>query len=200
MPIDRSRCGRSASAARHTAGAVVAALGIRDAVIHLELFRRGDQWVFLEIACRHGGVSVVDRIRRSYGVDLIEESHLANVQAPTALATRRETASQSVDGAGASGWLIVPMTETGPHTVLAMQPPELVPSLEEATLPQVGDQVDDAFRPFPTLGSFLFAGNDEAQVEADMRTVIKTFEIHLEPVALRGADRPHLNRSTEETQ
>jgi len=189
-----------------TADSVLEALGIEDAVIHLELFRRGEEWVFLEVACRHGGVSVVDHIRDVFDVDLIEESYLANVMAPSRLSEVADRTPVRRYGGGSSGWLIVPMQVHGEHTVEAVSGPHGAPGVFGSSVPQVGDVVDDAFRPFPTLGTFLLSGADEAAVLTDIETVVTTFEVALTPTTTHQAaepDRPVqvpvATASTEET-
>lgn len=171
------------ASAEVTAGTVLAALGLEDAVVHLELFRRGQDWVFLEIACRHGGVAVVDHVRHVFGVNLIKESYLANVMAPTHLAELSDPTPVRRDGGGCSGWLIIPMQVHGPHIVEAVEGPQGAAGIFDSSLPQVGDVVDDAFRPFPTLGAFLFSGADEAALLSDIEAVVATFKADLTPAA-----------------
>ncbi|MGX6601657.1 ATP-grasp domain-containing protein [Micromonosporaceae bacterium Da 78-11] len=49
---------------------VVDALGLRDGVTHLEVFKSADGYLIGEIACRPGGGGIVPQIRHQYGVDL----------------------------------------------------------------------------------------------------------------------------------
>lgn len=50
--------------------AVVAALGLRDGITHLEVLRSGGEYLVGEIAARPGGCGVADVVRHRYGVDL----------------------------------------------------------------------------------------------------------------------------------
>jgi hypothetical protein len=50
--------------------AVVAALGVRDGITHLEVLRSGGDYLVGEIAARPGGCGVTDVVRQRYGVDL----------------------------------------------------------------------------------------------------------------------------------
>ncbi|WP_247672262.1 MULTISPECIES: ATP-grasp domain-containing protein [Micromonospora] len=49
---------------------VVDALGLRDGVTHLEVFKSPDGYLIGEIACRPGGGGITAQIRHQYGIDL----------------------------------------------------------------------------------------------------------------------------------
>ena len=48
---------------------VVSALGLRDSVTHLEVFRTGGRWVVGEIACRPGGSGIPTNLRAAHDFD-----------------------------------------------------------------------------------------------------------------------------------
>ncbi|GAB3285489.1 ATP-grasp domain-containing protein [Kineosporia babensis] len=173
--------GELVAGAREVADRCVSALGIADAVIHLELFRSAGEWIFLEIACRHGGAAVVPHLQEIFGVDLLDESYRANVLDPSLVPPAREQTPLRPEHA-CSAWLLAPMKASGQFTVTAVHPPEDVPGIVSARLPEAGDVVTDEFRPFPHLGVFILAGADEETVRRDIHQVLATYRVDLQSV------------------
>ncbi|MDX6682590.1 MAG: hypothetical protein QOG94_2629 [Solirubrobacteraceae bacterium] len=95
--------GADADAVRALTRDSVAALGLRDGVVHLECFDTAGGLVVGELTCRPGGGGVAGTLRRGCGVDVWQELLLAELGAASAV-----DAAQPAQGGAVHGWTWAP--------------------------------------------------------------------------------------------
>jgi biotin carboxylase len=155
---------------------VVAALGLRDGVTHLEVLRCPDGFLIGEIACRPGGIGVVPMIRHQYGVDLWKAFLATQLGEPVDLT----------------------VTDRGGHTIEYKLPrpsgtvTSITPAAELRAVPgvvqadvhvEVGDTMDGPSDASHHAGIVLVHAEDETQVAARIAELDRRFEIRVRPTA-----------------
>ncbi|MFC8448799.1 acetyl-CoA carboxylase biotin carboxylase subunit family protein [Kitasatospora sp. NPDC057223] len=160
---------------------VLEPLGLRDSVIHLELFHTpDDELVFLEIGNRFGGAGVPWHQRTAFGVDLVREAVLACLGRPSEL----RTPTTMLDHPDSSGWLYVPLAVKEPQVVTRVTGlGELPGSILDSSTPAVGDVLRAGEDVWPNAGRFLVGGRSSAEVEQAMTQIIATYAVTTAPVA-----------------
>ncbi|MFC9325581.1 acetyl-CoA carboxylase biotin carboxylase subunit family protein [Kitasatospora sp. NPDC057015] len=160
---------------------VLKPLGLRDSVIHLELFHTpDDELVFLEIGNRFGGAGVPWHQRTAFGVDLVREAVLACLGRPSEV----RTPTSLLDHRGSSGWLYVPLTVQEPHVVSRITGlDELPDSVLDSRTPAVGEVLEPSGDVWPNAGRFLVGGRTSAEVERDMTRIVATYALATTPIA-----------------
>ncbi|KAB0686476.1 ATP-grasp domain-containing protein [Burkholderia territorii] len=151
--------------------ACIAALDLTLTPFHLELFVRPDgELVFLEVGARVGGSEVPHLINKVFGVNLYEHWLRGLGGTPIEAPVKR--------GDPSGGWLVIPKPRALPCRVLHASPMRSrVSSIWRELIPAAGDVLEpggsyDALH----SGRFIFTGRAEADIEADIRAVIDTFE------------------------
>lgn len=156
---------------------VLDTLGLTDSTFHLELFHTpDDELVFLEIGNRFGGAGISWHQRTVFGVDLAKEAVLACLDRPSELA--RPTTMLDQETPGASGWLYMPLADTGPSRVIGVTGiDELPDTIVSADIPAVGDVLNTGRDVWRTAGRFLVGGDSEAAVERSMTQIVDTYTL-----------------------
>lgn len=155
----------------------IAALGLTGTPFHLELFVTGDgSLVFLEVGARVGGSEVPHLINKVFGINLFQ--HWLKGMAGDIVPLPAKSADPS------GGWLVIPKPRELPCRVLAagsMKP--RIGSIWRELLPEPGE-ILEAGGSYDALhsGRFIFTGPNEADIEADIRNTIKSFEFKAEPL------------------
>lgn len=162
---------------------VLRTLGLRDSVIHLELFHTpGDELVFLEIGNRFGGAGISWHQRTVFGVDLAREAVLACMGRPSEVSTPR-TMLDHRDPAS-SGWLYLPLNVPEPRVVSRITGLEDLPdSVLGSRVPAVGDVLRGTGDVWPNTGGFLVGGPSPTEVEKDMARIVDTYALTTAPAA-----------------
>lgn len=155
----------------------IAALGLRTTPFHLELFVQDDgSLVFLEVGARVGGSEVPHLTNKAFGVNLFE--HWLR-----GLAGER-VAVPPKHGDPSGGWLVVPKPRELPCRVEVATPMKgFVESIWRELLPAPGEVLEpggsyDALH----AGRFIFLGAREEQIEADIRSVMQSFQFKAVPL------------------
>ncbi|MFF8838151.1 acetyl-CoA carboxylase biotin carboxylase subunit family protein [Streptomyces sp. NPDC015130] len=163
---------------------VVEALGLRDSVIHLELFHTpDDELVFLEIGNRFGGAGISWHQRTVFGVDLAREAVLACLGRPSEV----ETSKIMIDHPNprSSGWLYMPLAAEEPRLVTAVTGLDGLPdSVLGTRIPALGDVLESSGSVWPNAGGFLVGGRSSAEVEKDMAKIVETYALITAPLAV----------------
>jgi len=58
------------------------ALGGFNSVYHMEIFRKGEELIFLEVGCRAGGADIVEEVFSAFGVNLATHDFFVNARIP----------------------------------------------------------------------------------------------------------------------
>ena len=165
---------------------VLETLGLRDSVIHLELFHTpDDELVFLEIGNRFGGAGICWHQRTVFGVDLAREAVLACLGRPSEV--RSGTTMLDHRDPRASGWLYTPLDAKEPRVVSRITGLDELPgSVLGSRVPSVGDVLDAGGDIWPSTGGFLVGGRSPAEVEKDMAQIVSTYVLTTTPAAPAG--------------
>lgn len=156
---------------------VLDVLGLRDSVIHLELFHTSDdKLIFLEIGNRFGGAGIGWHQHAVFGIDLAREAVLAcmgrqsEVREPTTMLDHPDYAS--------SGWLLMPLTAMESRMVTGITGlDELPDSVLSTKIPAVGEVLEVSGSVWPNSGGFLIGGQSAGEVEKDMMQIINTYSL-----------------------
>jgi len=153
---------------------VLAALGLRDDVFHLEFFLTDHgQVVFLEVANRVGGAWVWKHLKEIYGLDLIEEAHLACRAEPAASSDTCRIINS--ENHGSSGWFFLGSSVAGRisgWTGLDRLPDDV----RCAELAMVGTTPAPESETFYSPGRFLVAGKSRVAVIQAFETIESTVQ------------------------
>jgi hypothetical protein len=153
----------------------VSALGLRRTPFHLEVFLTpADELVFLEVGGRVGGSEVPHLLNKLFGVNLYE------VWLRSLVGERVPVPAKAGDPTG--GWLLIPKPDRPVRVVRADRMGERVPTIWRELVPDPGEILEpggsyDALH----SGRFIFTGDREDVIEADIHRVIKEFEMIAEP-------------------
>lgn len=153
------------------------ALEMRDKPFHLELFvTPDDDLVFVEVGGRVGGSEVPHLLNRVFGVNLYEVwlRAMAGERVPIA----------PTDDDRSGGWLIVPKPAQLPARVRrAPSMLQEIPGLWRELVPDVGEVLEPGGS-YDSLhsGRFIFLGDRQDQVLADVRRVLDVFRLETEHV------------------
>lgn len=174
---------RRDEAAEFTA-ACLDALGLDDGAFHFELFRTDTgELVFLEVGMRPGGGEIGFVHRDVLGIDLFGEAFRAALDLPPL-----GDAGGFADPSG-GGFVMVPERGPLPSRVVARTPMRgRVPEVYGELLPAVGAVFDGRGGYYQIGGRFWLRGRDEAAIRAAVDTVIRTYELEVEPVQAPGRE------------
>jgi ATP-grasp domain len=170
--------------------AVLAALGVRDSVFHLEVFAVEpagpgpyDGLVFLEAAARPGGAEVPAIWREVYGIDLLEIAVRLQIG-------ERPAPVLPVDLSGrAAGYLLIPEPASKPCRVRSVT--SLigdVPAMYAEVLPEPGAILNGTGGPKETGGRYRFRAGSAQEIEDAIRRVLADYRLDWEPVTDRTID------------
>ncbi|SDI71915.1 ATP-grasp domain-containing protein [Actinokineospora alba] len=167
---------------------VMAALGVRDSVFHLEVFvvdrpadptavpAAYDDLVFLEVAARPGGAELPHLWREVYGLDLLEVATRLTLGESPRLAP-------SAAGGEAGGYLLMPEPPVRPCRVVSTTSLlDRVPEMYAEVLPAPGAVLDGTGGAKETGGRYRFRAATGRDVERAVRQVIDAYELAWEPV------------------
>jgi hypothetical protein len=156
----------------------LAALGLRDSAFHLEAFLVGDDdFVFLEVAGRVGGLPIPKHFATVYGVDLVGEAIAACLGGPADGGLRTHLDLQP-PGVGASGYVHCALPGQGPRRVRAVHGLDDIPdSVVDAEIPAVGDVRRDGTGMACPAGTFILTGPSGAAVEKDIHRIVETYRL-----------------------
>ncbi|GAA1171077.1 biotin carboxylase [Kitasatospora gansuensis] len=167
---------------------LLAALGVRSSVFHLEVFAvdpagpgEYDGLVFLEVAARAGGAELPHLWREVYGLDLLEVA--------TRLSLGESPTLPELDPAGpAGGYLLMPEPPVRPCRVLSTTPLiDRVPAMYAEVLPEPGTVLNGTGGAKETGGRYRFRAGSGAEIERAIRQVLDEYELTWEPVAQPAA-------------
>jgi hypothetical protein len=163
------------------ASSVLQRLGLQNSSFHLEAFlTSGGDFVFLEVACRFGGAGVPRQLRLVYGFDIVEESLLACMQLPSRW--RGAGTVLGTPSVGASGWLYMPVPGETRSRVRGVHGLDARPdSVIFAEIPNVGEVLDPAGF-YIASGKFVLSGAGTESVERDLRRIMDTYAVDVEPL------------------
>lgn len=150
---------------------VMHALNHRDGVFHLEVFRRGDRFIFGECAGRVGGGLIAEVIDRKFGVDLHDEWARSVLDIPSTIKTEY-VAEQHY------GWIHLPAP---PGRLVSLPTAEELKSLpgvlEVEVRLSVGDEVGDCSQDSAMrVARALIAGTTDEEVAVRLKATAKWFE------------------------
>ncbi|MFD3549780.1 acetyl-CoA carboxylase biotin carboxylase subunit family protein [Streptomyces sp. NPDC058655] len=182
---------------------VLAALGVRDSVFHLEVFAVGpeapaapavapvpdatpvpgdyDDLVFLEVAARAGGAELPHLWREVYGLDLLEVAARMSLGESLVL-------PPLAPGGEAAGYLLMPEPPVRPCRVLSTTSLiDRVPEMYAEVLPEPGAVLNGTGGAKETGGRYRFRAGSGRAVELAIRQVIDAYDLDWEPVSGRDA-------------
>ncbi|BBH16815.1 hypothetical protein Back2_11020 [Nocardioides baekrokdamisoli] len=161
--------------------AAVAALGLRDGVTHIELFRTPDGLVLGEAACRPAGGGIPDAIRLAYGVDLWD------LMMRLTLGESVEVSATTPESVGVNYHLPVQ-----PGRIKALSSASdlaALPGVMEVDMHhRVGDRIPDTVNSSYTTGVVHLAVPDVASVPSAITEVLDHYVLDVRP-------RPWVSRS-----
>ncbi len=163
---------------------VLAALGVRSSVFHLEVFTvdpagPGEYGglVFLEVAARAGGAELPHLWREVYGLDLLE------VAARLALGESPSWGPLDPEGK-AGGYLLMPEPPVRPCRVLSTTSLiDAVPAMYAEILPEPGEILNGTGGAKETGGRYRFRADSGAEIELAIRQVLAGYHLVSEPVS-----------------
>lgn len=168
---------------------VLAALGVRRSVFHLEVFAvdpggpsgpsgpgEYDDLVFLEVAARAGGAELPHLWREVYRLDLLDVA--------VRLSLGESPSLPEVDPAGeAGGYLLMPEPPTRPCRVLSTVPLiDRVPAMYTEVLPEPGAILNGTGGAKETGGRYRFRAGSGKEIEQAIRQVLTEYRLEWEPV------------------
>ncbi|MFI6015459.1 ATP-grasp domain-containing protein [Streptomyces sp. NPDC051243] len=152
---------------------VVQALGLRDGVTHLELFKTAEGFVVGEIAGRPGGGGIVEAVRRHCGVDLWEMFWASSLGEKPEIRPRRPD--------DILGTVMLP---TRPGRITRLSTPEELSASSGVVAVQmsmkVGDVVPAELTSATTTGLVFFSAPDEAAVPERLADLAATYALEVE--------------------
>ncbi|MFB7462286.1 acetyl-CoA carboxylase biotin carboxylase subunit family protein [Streptomyces sp. NPDC056224] len=163
---------------------VLAALGVRSSVFHLEVFAvdpagpgEYDGLVFLEVAARAGGAELPHLWREVYGLDLLEVA--------ARLSLGESPSLPDLDLAGrAGGYLLMPEPPVRPCRVLSTTSLiDRVPAMYAEVLPEPGAVLNGTGGAKETGGRYRFRADTGAEIERAIRQVLAEYDLAWEPVS-----------------
>jgi biotin carboxylase len=151
------------------------ALGLRDGVAHVELYRSHDGFRVGEAACRPAGGGIVEAIRHQHGVDLWEAFWSLGLGDAPAL-----------DVVSTDGLVVNVNLPIRPGRILEMSSEEeiraAVPGLIDMRMTMsVGDVVSSDLNSSSTPGVVLFRARDEAEIATTLSSLRRAFRLEVEP-------------------
>jgi biotin carboxylase len=149
---------------------VVAALGLRDGVTHLEVLRGERGYLVGEIACRPGGCGVPATIRHQYGVDLDEAFVATSIDDPVRIEPLRR--------GGHTVWYTLPRPAGEVIAVTAAEELLAVPGVLEASVDvRVGDSFTARADSSVYSGIVVLHAATEAEIPYLLAEVDRAFHI-----------------------
>ncbi|WNI16407.1 ATP-grasp domain-containing protein [Actinacidiphila sp. ITFR-21] len=158
---------------------VLAAVGLRSGVAHVEMFRTASGLLVGEIACRPPGGGVVEGLALQYGVDLWQAFLETSLGLPPTLRPRH------------AGHIVAnTMLPARPGRITAITPAETLealPGVLRATMTRrVGDIVDADLYSTSHTGVVLFAADDEREIPVRLRELAQLYELAVTPAPEPG--------------
>lgn len=151
------------------------ALGLRDGVIHVELFRTDDGFLIGEAACRPAGGGILEALRYQYGVDLWDAFW------DIGLGGTPELAPGAADGIVVNVHLPI-----RPGRIVALSSPEELrstcPGLIELRMTmQVGEVISADLNSSSSTGLVFFRASDEAEVYRTLASLLSAYRLEVAP-------------------
>ncbi|WP_432102057.1 ATP-grasp domain-containing protein [Streptomyces sp. bgisy091] len=163
---------------------VVAAMGMRNGVTHLEVFRCARGYLVGEIACRPGGIGTTPMISHQYGVDLWSAFLATELGEPV-----------DVEESDRGGHTIQYTLPRPAGTVVSITPEEelrAVPGVYQAHVKaRVGEVFAGPVDASHNAGIVMLHADDATQMHERVAALDRTFDIRVEPGtnASAGCDR-----------
>ena len=150
-------------------------LRLPNGVFHLEAFWENDAFTFLEIGMRPGGAEIVPAI------ELATEINLSNEHVKCQIGLEPTMAKEKYKY---FGWLNFPCklnNDKELHIKSIEFGNKYLETLKIKNIPNIGERGDVYFTNYSkNIGSFVFASNDEKQMENDMKYIIENYKITFE--------------------
>ncbi|WP_456786159.1 ATP-grasp domain-containing protein [Cellulomonas sp. P5_C5] len=154
----------------------VKALGLRDGVAHVELFRSHDGFRIGEAACRPPGGGIVEAIRHQHGVDLWE--------AYWSVSLGNEPVLEVVSTTGLVVNVNLPIR---PGRIVELSTEEEIraacPGLIDIRMTMsVGDVISSDLNSSSTPGVVFFRARDEAEITATLASLRRAYRLEVTPI------------------
>jgi biotin carboxylase len=174
ITIDDVQLSRKAS---QFTSAILEKVGLGNGTFNCEAFLLpNNEWVFLEIANRYGGAGVAPLMKQMYGVDLIKESILADMQEPSEI----ESPINVSDCNFSSAWMYFPVPKAGPCKVTEVTGLDQLPnSIVKADTVQPGQGLNQAAGAFLYAGRFFVKAETSVQVQKDCAEIAKNYRVNV---------------------
>ncbi|WP_306321397.1 MULTISPECIES: ATP-grasp domain-containing protein [unclassified Streptomyces] len=160
---------------------VVRALGLRDGVTHLELFKTADGFTIGEIAGRPGGGGIVEAVRRHCGVDLWQAFWACSLG---------ET--PELDPRCPDRILATVMLPTRPGRITRLSTVEELSGcagvVSAAMSMRVGDVIPRELTSATSTGLVFFSATDEAEVQERLSELAGSYTLEVEPGVEPGVE------------
>ncbi|MFC7830891.1 hypothetical protein [Streptomyces sp. NPDC057375] len=165
---------------------VLAALGVRNSVFHLEVFTvhpdgtgEYDGLMFLEVGARAGGAELPHLWRDIYGLDLLEIA--------TRLSLGEAVSLDPLDSGGdAGGYLLMPEPQDRPCRVLSTTSLiDSVPAMYAEVLPVPGTILNGTGGAKETGGRYRFRAGSGVEIERAIEQVVARYSLLSEPVSVQ---------------
>ncbi|GEK22848.1 ATP-grasp domain-containing protein [Cellulomonas xylanilytica] len=155
----------------------VDALGLRDGIAHVELFRSADGFRVGEAACRPPGGGIVDAVRHQHGVDLWEAYwSVALGRAPELDAVATEGVVANVNLPIRPGRIVELSTEVEIRAAC--------PGLIDVRMTmRVGDVISSDLNSSSTPGVVFFRARDEAGIRTTLASLRRAYRLEVEPTS-----------------
>lgn len=166
--LARSDPAHQAVAALHER--VVAVLGLRDGVTHLEAFDTPDGLVFGEVTCRPGGGGILRAVQRKFGIDLWD--------AFTDLHLGREPRMGGPALDTTVGWVGLPARNGKVLELTTAGELREIPGVDEVEMKYAaGDVIDEKMTSVFMAGTVHVSGTDESQIDNAIAKVKGVYKI-----------------------
>ena len=150
-------------------------LKLPNGVFHLEAFWKDENFIFLEIGIRPGGAEIVPSIELATGLNLATEHIKCQIGI---------TPDTPCDKYKYFGWVNFPCklnSDKELHIKSICLENKNLETLKIKNIPTLKERVDVYFTNYAkNLGSFVFASNDENQMNSDMQFIMENYKVIFE--------------------